>query len=377
MKQNVITGRGSIAALGAELKRLGITRALLVTGRHSYIHSGAQQALIANSLGALNDIRFFDFSPNPTYEEAIAGLQCFRTNSCDALVAIGGGSAIDIAKTIRALDPHPGCEKEIITGQLKLTEPLCPMVAIPTTSGTGSEATHFSVIYMDGNKYSVAAKTLLPSSTILDASLTDSLSPYITACTGFDALCQAIESYWAKGATQESREYAAKAIPLLRSNIVDAVNNPSDSQRDAMMLGAHYAGRAINISKTTAPHALSYQITSLLGLPHGHAVALTLGQFFLINEKHLSQKEKKTLTDLNKVYAELYQMLEVNSAETAKEKWYNLMEYCGLTTDYKALGLTEDNGLKIVNGVNIERLSNHPVPIDSDQLAGLFAKKLG
>ncbi len=373
MNQKVLQGRGTLKSLGAEIDRLGMKRVLLITGRHSYSQSGAEKSLQNGSLDSVENYRFYDYSPNPTIEEALAGTKCFLENGCDGLIAIGGGSAIDVGKAIRALQSHPGFEKQIITGEKKLTETLPPLIAIPTTSGTGSEATHFSVIYMGGTKYSIAAGSLLPDSVILDASLTDSLPSYITACTGFDALGQAIESFWAKSSTQESRQYAMEAIPLLLNNIVDAVNKPSPSNRDNMMLAAYKAGKAINISKTTAPHALSYKITTLTGLPHGHAVALTLGYFFIINETQLSELDIDTARTLERRFAELYRCLGVDSAEAAKTRWLELMQQCGLKTNYGDIGLTGVVARKIVDGVNSERLSNHPVNIDQAMLAGLFS----
>jgi alcohol dehydrogenase class IV len=368
--QRELIGRGKIASLVEELSRLAIKRILLVTCKESYRSSGAEQAL-DEMLAGYPVTTFNGFTPNPKFQDAITGADLYRSENCDAIVAVGGGSAMDIAKSINVFQAHSGDEWALATGTQLVSNSLSPLIAIPTTAGTGSEATHFAVIYVDGKKYSLAAPELLPDVAIVDAALTDTLPPYISACTGLDALSQSIESYWAVAATEESRSYAERAIVLLINNQLNAVLGIDQGARDAVIVAANLAGKAINISKTTAPHALSYTITSAFGIPHGHAVAMTLGQFFVLHENidERSLNGKQSMAGFHASMENLLRLLGANSGEDAKRRWYELMRQCGLTTGLVDNGIGSDADIEaIVDGVNCERLGNHPVKLTRDMM---------
>jgi alcohol dehydrogenase class IV len=152
-----------------------------------------------------------------------------------------------------------------------------PVIAIPTTSGTGSEATHFAAIYVDGRKVSVAHPAMRACAVILDERLHRAMPPRLAAETGLDALAQALESLWAVCSTPVSLDFAENAASLIVRSLHASVLESGEEARRDMMLGANLAGQAINLGKTTAAHALSYALTQGYGIPHGHAVALTLG----------------------------------------------------------------------------------------------------
>ncbi len=373
--QREFIGRGQISALGQELSRMGARNILLVTQKESYKTCGASEAL-AQILQAFDVKIFNDFNPNPVFEDAMAGVNIYNEKGCDTIIAVGGGSSIDIAKSINALQAHQGDEYAIAIGKIKLSNPLAPLIAIPTTAGTGSEATHFAVLYVDGKKYSLASRLLQPNVAIVDANFTGSLPPYIAACTGFDALCQSIESYWAVAANNESRKNASRAIALLESNLANAVNQQSREAQENVLTAANFAGKAINVSKTTAPHALSYTITSEYGIAHGHAVALTLGEFFILHSNSNRQKPinpKINNSEFQNIMQNLYRLLKVNNARQAKEKWYALMQECGLGPCLNTCNInTEEDYNKIVAGVNLERLGNHPIELTSEILETVF-----
>ena len=247
------------------------------------------------------------------------------------------------------------------------------MVALPTTAGTGSEATHFAVVYVDGRKYSVADSHLLPEVTILDAELTYNLSPFQTACTGLDALCQAIESLWAKSATRESSQYARLALEMLVPNLAQSVQSPNNNNRQTMLLGANYAGRAINISKTTAPHALSYRLAQLLQIPHGYAVALTLGRFLSHHQKLIDSK--KVPDSFVSILKDIYSVFEVDDGYEAEAHWKELVERCGLKYSLNKPGVNSSKMVDdLVTSVNVERLGNHPVEISKSDLYHILSQ---
>ena len=158
-------------------------------------------------------------------------------------------------------------------------------MAIPSTAGTGTEATRYAVLHKEQSRCSLNHEFLLPDYAIVDPNLTLRLPSYITACTGMDALSQAIESYWCTDSTARSKEDAKRAITSIMRYLLEAVNEPTLEARRAMSEAAYLAGRAINITKTTACHGIAPAFTALFGVPHGHAVGLTLARMLLYNSK--------------------------------------------------------------------------------------------
>ena len=249
------------------------------------------------------------------------------------------------------------------------------MVAIPTTAGTGSEVTHFAVAYIDGIKVSVAHKSLVPKYAIIDPTYTYGSPPYLTACCAFDALCQAIESYWAINATEESKQYAKQAIILIKNNIIAAIQKNCFEARDKLSEGSFLAGKAINISKTSAPHALSYSLTSKFNIPHGHAVALTLGYFFEINndkkfQQNISNEIK--LDEHKKNLKDIKYYLGWEHKTNFNQEWSKLMIKCGLESKIKNTMKSIDILNNLSEEVNAERLSNHPINISKKMIFDVY-----
>ena len=276
MSQRVISDLGSISRLINILQVEDAKNILLVTGKKSFFASGAAAA-IEPIFKHFNVIRFKDFEINPKFEDAKKGSEIARKNKIDTIVSIGGGSVIDTAKLILAfLDPDQDFEK-IIDGSIKAKPSKVRHISIPTTAGTGSESTHFAVVYKNKRKFSVAADFLMPDIVLLDGILFLSNSPNQKAFNGLDALAQAIESHWSCGSTNESKSFSRKAIPILFKQLPKIVSGEATKEEfQCYVEAANLAGKAIDISKTTSPHAFSYSFTSEYSIPHGQAVWLTL-----------------------------------------------------------------------------------------------------
>lgn len=331
-------GLGSASTLNHLLKnKKGI---FLVTGKRAFDKSGIDYYL-KNFSGPITG--FSEFGPLVTRGDLEIGKKHFEEakRNCDVVVAVGGGKAIDMAKLIRFET------KQRVT-----------LIAIPTTSGSGSEATHFAVIYEDGIKKSIADKTILPDYAIVDPALAYSVSPHQRAVSGMDALTQAIESFWSKKATKESKQYSFDAVTLLYPNLKSAVGGDKKAM-SKVALGAHLAGKAINIAKTTVCHALSYYFTYNHNIPHGYAVALTLP--FAIE---FNCKDKDMYFNMKPIFHHL-------GAITAKDASDNialLMSEIGLNPVHEAIN--EINVKKAIKQVNEERLSNNPVMITKQNKVG-------
>jgi alcohol dehydrogenase len=239
--QTVVLREGAIRDTEELLDRLKAKNLFFVVDETAYEHSGAARAL-KSALKNRQVVRFSGFELNPKIEDAEKGISIFRDVKPDTVIALGGGSALDMAKAIAVCSVQNGRLQDYVTGEQTPQQPGPPLIAIPTTSGTGSEATHFAVMYMDGRKYSLAHPLLLPEYAIIDPELTLSLPSGITASSGLDALCQAVESIWAVGSTDESVNYALEALSLASDHLELAVNRPNPAARMAMARAAHLGG---------------------------------------------------------------------------------------------------------------------------------------
>lgn len=323
-------------------------------GKKSYELCGAQSRLnsILKKVG-VQIFEFHDFEENPKIEDLDRGLLQLRVYHPDLILAIGGGSVLDMAKLLRFFYSYSGNK---IGRVFEKIENLLPLIVIPTTAGTGSEATSFAVLYKNKVKYSVSHEDILPEIAFIDPYFTYNISRYLTACTGFDALAQAIEAYWNLNATNESDVFAVKAIKLLWPNLPLAVNNPTKEVRNSMSEGAYWAGCAINITKTTAPHAFSYPFTTYYGYPHGHAVALTFPFFMEYNVVSILLKHGTVFDKMIR----LMEILNITNVNECKSLLCDYIENIGL--DLK-LPANFDHRI-ILSNINVQRLSNNPVRID-------------
>lgn len=358
--QEVFFGYGSISNLKKILERHNPKSVFVVAGKKSYESCGAKAAIERILVNRRFEV-FSDFSPNPKIEEVKNGLEIFRKGEFDFIISVGGGSSLDTGKCISVLCRSEHDPSETIKGNMQPECPKIPLVAIPTTSGTGSESTQFAVVYFGKEKYSFDKPALLPDYAIIDPDFTTSLPKEITASTGMDALCQAIESYWAITSTEESRKFAKEAIVLIINSLENDVNNPDRKTREAMALASNLSGKAINMTRTTACHAVSYPITSYFGIPHGHAVGLTLPSMIIFNSTSDGSdlNEKRGLEYLERTMKELFSFLGTRNEKEAATRIENLMKNIGLETSLSRLGIN-DIEIIIKNGFNAQRVGRNP-----------------
>lgn len=344
MKQKVFLGFNSLKKI---LKKERVKNIFLVVGKTSFEKSGARTKLNKILVNDFNVTRFSEFSSNPKIEEINKGLKLFKKNNYDIILSIGGGSSIDVAKAIKLFS------KNVIS-----------LVAVPTTAGSGSESTYFIVYYIRKEKQSEGElKITLPNYVILDYKLLESLPSKIMASCGIDALGQAIESYWSIHSTDKSKKYSKKAIKLIINNLESAVKNKDKKSLHKIMIGSNLAGKAINITKTTSCHALAYPMTSYFGIPHGHAVGMTLGEMLKFNHE-VSEKDcldKRSFKYVRKSILEISRFFGYKGSQAAGNKIYDLMKKVGLEIKFSELGL-EKKDLEIIvkNGFNPERVKNNP-----------------
>lgn len=359
MAQIVKFGYDSVSFLKKILSQKLPKNILLVTGKISFTSSNAEKE-IEPILNDFCHVRFYDFDRNPKVEDVERGISLFNKNNCDLIIAVGGGSVIDMAKLINIFHSEHGNLRPLIVSNTT-NGSVVPFIALPTTSGTGSEATHFAVAYVDKKKYSVSSNKLLPETVLINPAFAFSASKYLTAVTGLDAFAQAIESYWSVNSNKESIEYSTKAIKILWDNLPLAVNKNDEKAKEKISWASHLAGKAINIAKTTAPHAVSYSFTSHYKIPHGHAVALTLAHFLEFNynvtdndcnDKRGASFVKKNIEDM----CALINIKTKNLESTLTEFILSL----GIETSIKKLIGNNFDAKIILDNINAERMKNNP-----------------
>ena len=331
-----------------------------------------------NYLNSLNVkyILFDEITPNPVYEDIVKGLRLFKEHDCDFIISIGGGSVIDAAKTIKLFSEMN--EDEFFLDQ-EFIETKVKHLTIPTTAGTGSESTRFSVIYYNDEKQSLAHEDIIPEYVIFESVVLKTLPEYQKKATMLDALCQAIESYWSVNSNEESKEYAKKALELILENMQGYLQNKEEAFRD-MLIASNFSGRAINITQTTAPHAMSYKLTTLYGVSHGHSVALCLPHVWrymaemLENEQGASKIiDPRGAKYLKDTLLELSNIFGCDSNEEAIQRFEAFYKSLCLSNPY----INEKAELEILaKSVNPIRLKNSPIYLDQETIEILYKEIL-
>jgi alcohol dehydrogenase len=375
MKQKIIFTSNLKDKLFNIVTKLKPSKILFVTANKSFIKLNIK-LLIEPITNKYISKRFFGFDNNPKLTDVNKGIKVLKGFQPDIIISIGGGSVMDMGKLINILSQNPKY-KDLIRNNSSFKISKIPLIAIPTTSGTGSESTSFSVIYINNKKYSVSDMSMLPNYALIDASLSSTMSKKLRASSAFDAFSQSIESYWSINSTKASKVLSIQAIKLIHTNIMKSLNNDK-SARTAMAKAANLSGQAINITKTTAPHALSYRISTKYGLQHGHAVALTLGKFFILNYPHydINISDRRGYKFVVSTMKSLFNILNVKSSEEASDYWYKLMEKTGLEPNINvACSLTKNDLLGIFRGVDQFRLKNNPIKVTTKDMLGVFWDK--
>lgn len=317
-------------------------------------------------------VMFDKFTSNPLYEQVCQGVELFNYNRCDAIVAVGGGSTIDVAKCIKLYCKMSPQENYL---QQEYKDSGVPLIAVPTTAGTGSESTRYAVIYYDGKKQSVTHESIIPNYAILEPMLLKSLPLYQKKCTMLDAMCQCIESLWSVNSTDQSMLFAKIGLQMIMNHWHGYIEDNNEEDAEFIMMAANYGGRAINISQTTAPHAMSYKLTSMYGLSHGHAVALCLPEVWMYMMEHPEKCVDPRGDDhLEFVFEWLDQILQCDSAYKGLMMFRAVMFALDMPQPQSRDFKTELDIL--THSVNPVRLKNNPIALDEDAIRSIYERIL-
>lgn len=370
MAQQIING---IANLPTILKEVGCKKLFLVVDS-SYPFLNIKDAIEA--LPVKKRVMFSDFTPNPLYEQVCNGIELLKASNCDTILAVGGGSAIDVAKCIKlavlAEEGNAAIIPPMVSTRVACDGAKLPFIAIPTTAGTGSESTHNAVMYYEGAKQTVTNDGVLPDYAILEPSVLKTLPLYQKKCTMMDALCQGIESWWSINSTEESYEYSRKTIELIMANWRKYIFDNDEEAAKQIMLAANYGGRAINITQTTAAHAFSYKISSLYKLPHGHAVAVCLPEIWDYMTKHMDKvSDERGQIYLDKIFYDIASAMGHNKVCLAINQFRQMMSEMDLNKPHAVNKSKEIETLTI--SVNPVRLKNNPIKIENEVAKKIYS----
>lgn len=354
----IIFGNGSISKLKDYIHG---ENGLLITSSSS-IKRSLDQKLIHLTEGKIKYV-YYEVSSNPDIKQCQACLDMMKHHSIDFVVALGGGSVIDFAKVISV-----AILNNEITEWMQNHKPVdshhLDMIAIPTTAGTGSEVTNVAVLsnHDERIKKPLSADSFYPKTALIDPELTYSVSPYITACTGFDVLCHALEAYWNKHHQPICDALSIHAIQLVLKYLKVAYEDGNHQEaREKMAEASIIAGLAFTIPKTTSAHACSYPLTNYLQIPHGEACAMTIDYFLELNDQNHDDRLLKLAQDVG-----------FPDVSTFAEYIRILRKDVGLRSNLKDFDISSELLKQIIRDCQNPNLYNNPVSVTKQDLKELF-----
>ena len=367
MPGQVVAGPDSVNEIAGLVDGFGAKKALVVTDKGVWNAGLVEKPLALLAAAGIAVEIINDVPPEPEINQAEELVKRSREYDCDIIVSIGGGSSMDTAKIIAALMKSGQNVREVMEDSKTIKKGV-PLMMVPTTSGTGSEATPNAIVTLpeQGLKVGIVSKNFMADCVILDPMLTVKLPPAITAATGIDALAHAIECYTSKKANPFSDTLALKAIRLICGSIRTAYKSGEDIEaRHNMILGSFYGGMCIASSGTTAVHALAYPLGGRYKIPHGVSNAMLLAHVMEFNKDAIADK-------LERIAAEV----GVCTADQVIDYLHTLVKDLNIPYDLRQYGVAEsDINLLVEEASKVTRLlDNNPKVLCKADMADIYKK---
>lgn len=368
----ILFENGAVNGLADELEALNVRRPLLVADR-GIVAAGLVER-VNEALPRDMSMAVFDATPsNPTEEAAVAALEVYRGGDCDGLIALGGGSPIDLAKAVALLATHDGPLEQyaaILGGIPKITAAVAPLVAIPTTAGTGSEVGRAALITLrDGRKLGFISPHMIPNRAICDPELTLGLPPGLTAATGMDALTHCIETFLSPRINPPAEAIALDGVGRATRHIERAVENGADKDARWNMMMASLEGGLTFQKGLGAVHSMSHPLGGLKDpvLHHGTLNAVILPAVLRFNADHVGDKYERVRAAMG-----LDAGAEIAGAIEA------LNRRLGLPSGLRAMGVTQDVIPRMVEGAVADHsTATNPRPCSATDFEALFRAAMG
>ncbi|MHB1294943.1 MAG: iron-containing alcohol dehydrogenase family protein [Anaerolineae bacterium] len=372
----IVTGRGAVAQLGKHAARFG-RRVLLVCGRRAARAAGLLDRATASLSGAILEVTLFDGVTGEAELAAVQeGLALARSAACEVVVGLGGGSAIDTAKAIAGLAQLSGSVWDYHAGRA-VDGPSLPMVAVPTTSGTGAEVTKNAVLIdaRSGIKQSIRDDAWFPRVALVDPEVTASMPPTVTAASGADALCQAIEAYTSIGASPVTDALAMRAIALAGRSLARAYAQGDDlDAREDMSMASLLAGMAMSNARLGGVHGMAHPLGSHYGIPHGVVCGLLLPYTMAYNAPYTLIKYAEVARLLG---AETAGLAPADAAEVAIAQVRALLDAVAIPTHLGPLGVREEALDPIIaESLPSGSLKHNPRPLGAEDVRAILRAAL-
>ncbi len=363
----------SISNLRKFIDDKNLKKIFVLCGNKSFTNSGAN--VFFKDYVISKEVNFFYKKYEiPVYEELIEIIKEIRKFKPDLILAIGGGTIIDYAKIANVVELNPNLKNSIVNYSYPFKNKFTKLAVVPTTAGSGAEVTSNAVIYVNGIKHSFESELLLPDIFFLIPEFLVSAPSRIKASAGFDAIAQALESLVSKKSNDLSVEYATKSLKISTKSYLNFLNDPNINNAAEMSIASNLAGKAISISKTTVPHAVSYPFTSLFNISHGHAVSLFFEKFFKYNFINIGKSETKF--DLRKRFELIFDLLDVKNINGFNSKISLIKKKAKLEDNMIKLDVNiNENSGKIIEGINLLRLGNNPVMLNQEHILRIISSK--
>lgn len=328
-----------------KIKEISPKSILLVTGKKSYLKSDFLSEL--DLLKKKYKVQIWNYKKSyPDFNEIDLYLKNNWMNF-DLIISYGGGTVIDVSKLLSISNNFDFFSRVFNNDKIKDSiNHLC----IPTTFGSGSESTSFAVLYKNKMKHSIQSPFITPDFIILNYKYTLNLNGKFSFCSILDSFCQSIESLWSVNNTQLSSKYALESIRLIYG-VLNNINTLTDRDRSNLLIASNLSGKAINITKTTGPHAFSYYLTINHGICHGEAVSIMFEKFIELNFDYISSYNQK----------ELLKILNVSNKKSFIKFFFDFKNKIGFKSSLK--DVENLNLVEYSNSINLDRLKNNPVKI--------------
>lgn len=364
MPVKIYFGSGEAKRLPEIIGGLGAERGVLVCSKTLEKNGTAQE--IAELCGSKIKAVFSDIRPNPTTDNVNACVKVMKEVNADFAVALGGGSPMDCCKAACAVAKGSEPIENYHTGGKKVqSDEAIPMIALPTTSGTGSEITNISVLtdLKKGVKTPMNDPIMYPRAAVVDPKLTLTVPPRVTASTGLDVLAHALESYWSVLHQPICESCSLHAARLVFNWLYKAYSEPDNlTAREKMAEASIVAGAAFSNPRTTGSHACSFPLTNIYGVPHGEACALTLGYFIRYNAEAENGRLHGFARDCG--FNDAYQMAD----EVLK-----LKRSMGMAVSLSDIGLKTDEEIETLARLSMHPLlQKNPIPVGYEDILKMY-----
>ncbi len=377
MPTKLIVGPGCSRQAGPELKALGGSKALLATDRGvrgAGVLAGIQESLAA----ARVDCAIYDgVEPNPSIRCIEAAVAIYRAERCDCLLGVGGGSSMDTAKLVGAKITHPDVDITQFEGRGKIVNPIPPLIAIPTTCGTGSEVT-LSAVATDTDRHfkmGIGSPLLYPKVALIDGSLLTNLPGPVIAGTGMDALCHAAESYVNLTTNPISDALDLAAISMISRWLRPAVANANLEAMSNMVLAASIAGMGFANTRLTIVHAMSHPISGYYGVPHGVANAILLP---LVMEFNLIGNARRFGDVARAMGEDTSNLTEMEAARLSTRAVRALSRDVGIPETFEGFGVTDEHlDAMIEDAFKSGNIPLNPARVTREAVRALFLRSMG